>query len=542
MAQCGKFLIYFSIFIITLATLCSCQSGSVIYKDGLYTFSKGINKRAASYGTFTDKIASSGWTYLDVHTNPQDDDFITAYAAGYVEGILTAKYIYMHWKNTVGDYCKQKSIYCQKLKSFIMKNNQWMATQIKHRPHSIYWYHINLTLIQQKGLRDGYHKAMPHKPIDEFSFLLIELSGDLESLETALKDEDTHHVLGSGSCSAFIKVLPDNRDLYFAHDTWTGYQTMLRIYKYYELNFSMLPKTNVTVPGTRISFSSYPGTILSGDDYYLIGSGLATMETTNGNSNEKLWKYVTPSSVLEWIRTIIANRLTSSGNDWVKIFSKYNSGTYNNQWMILDYKLFAPKRPLNPNTLWVLEQIPGKIESADVTNVLKKQGYWASYNVPYFSSIFNMSGNQEQAKKYGNWFTHDKCPRALIFKRDQHKVNSMESLMKLMRYNDFKHDPLSRCNCTPPYSAENAISARSDLNPADGKYNIGALGHRCHGGTDSKSTNYTMFHSGLKSYAIAGPTHEQQPPFRWSTAKFNMTKPLGHPDLFNFTRQLVSWD
>ena len=54
------------------------------------------------------------------------------------------------------------------------------------------------------------------------------------------------------------------------------------------------------------------------------------------------------------------------------------------------------------------------------------------------------------------------------------------------RYNDFKHDPLSRCNCTPPYSAENAISARCDLNPAHGKYPFGALGHRLHGGADMK--------------------------------------------------------
>lgn len=54
------------------------------------------------------------------------------------------------------------------------------------------------------------------------------------------------------------------------------------------------------------------------------------------------------------------------------------------------------------------------------------------------------------------------------------------------RYNDFTHDPLSACNCTPPYSAENAISARCDLNPINGTYPFGALGHRPHGGTDMK--------------------------------------------------------
>ena len=54
------------------------------------------------------------------------------------------------------------------------------------------------------------------------------------------------------------------------------------------------------------------------------------------------------------------------------------------------------------------------------------------------------------------------------------------------RYNDFMNDPLAACNCTPPYSGENGISARCDLNPVNGTYPFGALGHRCHGGTDNK--------------------------------------------------------
>ena len=49
-------------------------------------------------------------------------------------------------------------------------------------------------------------------------------------------------------------------------------------------------------------------------------------------------------------------------------------------------------------------------------------------------------------------------------------------MIKLMRYNDFKHDPLSKCDCSPPFSGENAISARNDLNPKSGTYPFGALG------------------------------------------------------------------
>lgn len=69
-------------------------------------------------------------------------------------------------------------------------------------------------------------------------------------------------------------------------------------------------------------------------------------------------------------------------------------------------------------------------------------------------------------------------------------------IYSLYRYNNFKHDPLSQCNCTPPYSAENAISARSDLNPSTGTYPFGALGHRAHGGTDSK-VGYFVFVLGI---------------------------------------------
>ncbi len=57
------------------------------------------------------------------------------------------------------------------------------------------------------------------------------------------------------------------------------------------------------------------------------------------------------------------------------------------------------------------------------------------------------------------------------------------------RYNDFKNDPLSKCNCTPPYSAELTIAARCDLNipkPSGGIYPDEVLGYRVHGETDAK--------------------------------------------------------
>ena len=53
-----------------------------------------------------------------------------------------------------------------------------------------------------------------------------------------------------------------------------------------------------------------------------------TQETTIGNSNPALWKYITPNNtVVESIRNVVANRLASNGAEWATIFSQHNSGT-----------------------------------------------------------------------------------------------------------------------------------------------------------------------------------------------------------------------
>ena len=62
-----------------------------------------------------------------------------------------------------------------------------------------------------------------------------------------------------------------------------------------------------------------------------------------------------------------------------------NSGTYNNQWMVVDYKLFKPgMERLREGLLWILEQIPGQTHAEDMTRLLEEQSYWPSYNSPYF--------------------------------------------------------------------------------------------------------------------------------------------------------------
>lgn len=186
----------------------------------------------------------------------------------------------------------------------------------------------------------------------------------------------------------------------------------------------------------------------------------------------------------------------------------------------------------------------------------------------FYPEIYTASGWHEAVKKYGDWFTYDRSPRSQIFRRDQGKVHDIDSMFKLMRcvhvlekearflqdpsrfstrtgrsslrrYNDFQHDEFSRCECTPPYSAENAISARCDLNPANGTYPFAALGHRSHGATDAKITNSELFKT-LEFLAVSGPTHDPLPPFQWSKSGLNDLHE-GHPDIWKFKPEIHRW-
>lgn len=61
--------------------------------------------------------------------------------------------------------------------------------------------------------------------------------------------------------------------------------------------------------------------------------------------------------------------------------------------MVIDTKRFVPgSSTLQSGLLWIIEQIPGMTQRADVSDVMARQGYWPSYNVPYFEKIYLTSG------------------------------------------------------------------------------------------------------------------------------------------------------
>ena len=67
----------------------------------------------------------------------------------------------------------------------------------------------------------------------------MQADGDLPVLEQVLGKKDIHHVIGSGSCSALIKLLPGNKDLFISQVTWNSYSGMLRVFKLYDIPVSV---------------------------------------------------------------------------------------------------------------------------------------------------------------------------------------------------------------------------------------------------------------------------------------------------------------
>ncbi len=330
-------------------------------------------------------------------------------------------------------------------------------------------------------------------------------------------------------CSALIKILPNYEDVLFSHVTWNNAQSMYRMYKAYDLRLHRTDSDSALIPGYKTAMASYPGRFTSGDDFYITSARLAIQETTIAIWDESLNKNIKPQSVLQWARSALATRLASTAEEWVYYYSLYNSGLYNNQWMVFDYNRFHPGKGLDDGAFWIYEQIPGGGHSGDLTNYLRNTTYWGSYNIPYFKDIYNACGYpakvEEWEPKAMSW---EDGARAQIFRRDHWKVHDLASMARMMRYNDYQHDPISSCNCTPPFTSQYSISSRSDLHDKNGQYPFASLGFRDHMGTDVKITGQALLDDHLGAAIICGPTYDQQPVFDWKTTQLG---PLDHEDL-----------
>ncbi len=85
--------------------------------------------------------------------------------------------------------------------------------------------------------------------------------------------------------------------------------------------------------------------------------------------------------------------------------------------------------------LTVTEQMTIYYESADMTETLNNNSYWASYNNIYFPDFRNISGEEEMVKKKGSeLYSWQNSSRAKIFQRDHDKVLDLPTMIHMMRF------------------------------------------------------------------------------------------------------------
>lgn len=530
-------------------------------------------------GMYNATFNKTGWDMLEIHTNPSVADADAAQAAGFFEGKATIAGI----ENNALNSGIPGSKLSDGLSQFLSANEAYMSSMIdiseylpRGHPDRRIWYQANLVMQQLKGMYSGYLAARSESsqgwllsdPLTLQQILLLNLGGDLEDLDgvgtcnisSARKAEGVTPKLGKGHCSALVRLTEDNEDVMIAHDTWSTLNSMLRTYKMYDLPFKMSSdelNASDTVPASSVSFSSYPGVLNSGDDFYVLNTGLIQWETTIGNSNPALSeRFISPMSILEWMRNIIANRLATSCVEWPEIYQRFNSGTYNNMNMCFDYNLFTPGSDLKPGSFIIAEQIPGYIRTTDLSAKVQEDRYFGSYNVAYDPFIRQMSGSDLNTQKYGDWFSYNETARAQLFRRDAPKVKDLSGLKRLMRHCEYKTDPLSTqaetckylgwTNCTPMQTTENCIATRGDLNPADGVYSISSYGHRNHVSTDTKISQFSTFSKvTLPADIVSGPVgsadNNATPDFVWSTSSYSSLPHYGMPDRMVFPWNHVSF-
>jgi hypothetical protein len=248
---------------------------------------------------------------------------------------------------------------------FFEKNDAFTAAQVAaHSATSDYWKNVGLFQSMVEGMVDGYNSAVEdEKQLTKMDFLIMQAMGDLFDLLPAVDvhkrldwlkltaEEIKRAFLKRNHCSVLLKLKEDMSDMFLGHNSWNEGQVMIRIYKFYYFGQDLMMQE-----------TSYPGTLFSLDEYYILerpDQQIFITQTTNNNFNSDLYKLVTPNSLLCWMRVMVANVMATNGYEWTHIIQPYNSGTYNNQYMVIDTKQFVPHVGPKPGFFWVVEQMPG---------------------------------------------------------------------------------------------------------------------------------------------------------------------------------------
>lgn len=484
----------------------------------------------AAWAIWEDTIHIKGFNHITIETNanvPSEDQML---CAGYVDGFLMQHRIYERF-NLYKDIMKmdRKSQFPDNWTTWLRQNIEYTNKTSRDNQKDKYWRSISLILKQFEGLVNGYQKAAEKNETEKLTDMdlwIIQSIGDIYDLEELWNPSAEINEIKYMECSALVSLAPNFSDIYFGHNSWSDYRKMTNLIKEYHFNIKEFVARRVVV-------STKMGALPSSEDFWLTDRGLMIFETTNGNYNKELFKKIQVESVLTWIRNLHAAWMSDSSKEWAEEFLVHQSGTYNNQYVIVDSKKLVPGQKPKSDLIWVTETMPGIAMKRDMTSLFVEQGFWPSFNTPYFPEIFEIAGyNAQMAKNdtLSDYYSYYNTSRYLIFRREAAKIQNFDDFKKVLRFNKYTTDEYGHGD------PGQQILARYDLRNDSciyGKPNA-------FGGLDTKATTALNMLSTLKFDAVGSPQYEDWPAWEFGKGRWENLSYDGLPRVWKFPWQNFS--
>ncbi|XP_041978902.1 putative phospholipase B-like lamina ancestor [Aricia agestis] len=496
---------------------------------------------------------TNGWIILEVETDASYPDKVQAYAAGLVEGTLTWSLIHTHLENTIRAECEGREKQCEKLRDALDKSvHKWKSYAEEHDVDP-FWHQVSLYYSQMAGIYTGWEYGVRRNEkeyktdVSDLYWLnsISEVTELQRKLNISVEDETFNSL--PGLSSAYLRIVNETskdglplREMYVAQNGAGSYTSMIRLMKRYKLNYHMTSKDTSPIRGTLVDFSSYPGSITSQDEFYIVQGDnhkMAVTGTKLRNYNNKLWKDVNiTDQVPIGPRITAANHLATNISSYAHTLARSNSGTACKQWLVVDYtkldgvftggeKPAVERKEVITETMFndtkhtvvhrassgrvkglvgLIEQIPGRTHSADISDAFVENTYWATHGLPFFKDIAEATHVSKMQEVYGNMFSESLSPRAEIFQREYKNATTLDGILKLMRSNDIvavnttSDDDCKEEMCLLLRGYWSVLGVRGDIiEPKKKAYGV----------IDTKVVKATWNDTTLNIVAVSGPPH-----------------------------------
>lgn len=478
---------------------------------------KENEKNLIAQGIYKKTRYAQGWDKLRLKTfsNSNGNPLLQCYSAGFIEGAISATEIFYYYTN-IHIFFKKSKKSVDDIKYFYSVVNENLRERIKKENYQNKNFddsefkqlaYITCLLAQINGLYQGYNsQADSDKKLDLLDFYFINSEGNFGDLKAYMKVNNMKfdsvndfykkenliefynttdiqliwkNLIRKGHCSAIIKMTetPEGKkDIIAGHNTWSDYSEMIRVLKFN--SFAFEGENGIfNMQSKTINYSSYPGVLFSGDDFYLLDSKVGVLQTTLSVINKFSYKDLIDLKkyIPEFMRLQICNFTSNSAKDWVDTYKSFKNHMYITQWIVIDYNLLNKLnegRKVNEGLVYLVEEAPKSILHKDLTKEILDKKFYGSFNLSYFpehQSILGMSHF-----KNVDFFDKDYNPRYYILENMQESVKDINGFKKLILYNGYGKTESSIVDDPSLKDPSNGISARDDL--------IGSL----HGGIDFK--------------------------------------------------------